>query len=193
MPRGILTTLCQITTLQNVHIELSHYRSNIHDCEQLLAVFPNIADLILPTVPFWELSKKLKSLSIDFAGYVYRYPAPIAKEQSEAALNSVSVPLQRQLVDKVAVEAYHVSIACRTIVAAARGGQLRVLKCTEQVQAPFAVRALLPSGCRSRIGASTARTTSHGWEQHSRFVRCSRTPLAGWARRQASTKGRIAF
>lgn len=108
-------------------------------------------------MPFWELAGKLTLLVLDF-DTMYEPTAPADGAQidvhtpedeeivqlNEAACTSVEVPLKVELTNKRAREKLHLAIAGRTIVSAARGGQLRVLRTSTFVQQPFAVRALLP-------------------------------------------------
>lgn len=98
-------------------------------------------------MPYWELASTLRQLSI---GYIYRYwwigtEAEISDELEEALLTSVklpSLPFRGSM-----EETLHCDIANRTIVAAARGGNLRQLLLSSAIavsQKSFAVRALLP-------------------------------------------------
>lgn len=64
-------------------------------------------------------------------------------EQGEAALASFELPIELP-VDEDARRALAISVASRTSIAAARGGQLRYLRSHNGFQPPFAVRALLP-------------------------------------------------
>lgn len=97
-------------------------------------------------MPLWELASKLKYLSLTMRHMLTpRWTVEIPEQEvSEAELLSFELP-EHLPVTQGKLNALHDSIASRTVVAAARGGQLRGLEIQEcSVQRPFAVRALLP-------------------------------------------------
>lgn len=93
----------------------------------------------------WELSSKLQSLSLsiyeDDVGEDLSHQVP---EQSEAAAEAIEALVPAPLIERNARDEHHLSIACRTIVAAARGGQLRRIAHDGGIQKPYAIRTLLP-------------------------------------------------
>lgn len=92
-------------------------------------------------VPFWQIAHKLEYLTILFD---LQPGGPRDQEEhTEAQINAVRAPWPSPLVDFRARRLYHSLIASRTILAAARGGQLRWLRVEEYIQHVFAVRALL--------------------------------------------------
>lgn len=92
------------------------------------------------TGPVWKIAHGLVELSLDLEGCS---EVGEAVEQDEAVLCSYELPSALPT-DQVGFSAQRHSVAARTIVTAARGGQLRCLALNEDVEAPFAVRALLP-------------------------------------------------
>lgn len=95
-------------------------------------------------MPLWELSRNLVRLSFDFGWAPELREDVEVEEQTEESVNSVEAPPTAELETKEERDAYNLTIACRTVVAAAKGGHLRVLTASRFVQSPFAVRALLP-------------------------------------------------
>lgn len=118
-------------------------------------------------MPFWELSQRLEALTLDLWG-IYSIDKADLEEQVESAIDWVQVPASTPFVDRQARNEFHLALASRTVVAAARAGRLRYLSCDMQVQQPFAIRALVPYwvyvekwGCdcvfaRNWSGAATA-------------------------------------
>lgn len=96
-------------------------------------------------MPLWDIADGLTSLCLIVdqigGGFEIYHGVP---EQSEAEVNAVEAPLFSPIVDKKAREKYHVALVSRTIVAAARGGNLKDVCSDDEVEKPFAVRALLP-------------------------------------------------
>lgn len=109
-------------------------------------------------MPFWELVRKLQSLelTLDPLGTLDSELQNF-EEQDEATYLSFELP------DKVPTEghditALHCQIARRTIIEAAKGGQLRVIFTHERVLGePFAIRSLLPYWVSIRTDWYSAR------------------------------------
>lgn len=92
-------------------------------------------------VPFWNLTPKLKDLSIDFYS---RSDFEDIAEQDEATCAAFKLSTQPPSA-QTDIDALNVSVVTRTIIAAARNGSLRSLSLkAAQVQAPFAMRTMLP-------------------------------------------------
>lgn len=103
------------------------------------------------SVPFWELVSRLKRLHLGFredaiaVGASDHDDIAISSEVSEQELTSFELPKASLPQDVKSVAALRDAVACRTIVAAARGGQLTHLEIEHSwIQKPFAVRQLLP-------------------------------------------------
>lgn len=95
-------------------------------------------------MPFWKLAHKLESLSFEFGIDIELEADEEIEEQNEPELTSFKVPVKSAPKGKKKRDKIHVAIATRTIIAAAKGGQLRHLNVTSLVQHPFAVYTLLP-------------------------------------------------
>lgn len=96
-------------------------------------------------VPLWDLSQKLRNLYVtvpeeDFGDDLNHE----TKEQLEADLAAPQEPPSPVILDRDAREEYYTSVVCRAIVAAVRGGKLRVLGHDGSLQRPYAARSLLP-------------------------------------------------
>lgn len=129
---------------------MSSHRTNMHTCECLLTSsegFHTDADVHLRdllAVPFWNLTRNLVNLSLEF-GIKYELKADQTKqEQNESILASFKVPTTLPITDAGRAR-LHLAIANRTIIAAARTGHLKSLRVSmESAQRAFAIRALLP-------------------------------------------------
>lgn len=103
--------------------------------------------LSLNVAPYWKLTNNLEHLSIQPRGYVYSWgtDSTLGSETEESDL-TFELPFEQPATAEARQE-LDVAIASRTILAAAKGGQLRRLHCN--LPAPyldrvFAIRALLP-------------------------------------------------
>lgn len=102
-------------------------------------------------MPLWKLASHLTDLCIGVSHWDPERipdaePSDAVEEQTEFALASYELPSEVP-VSRDAKTAMHLSIVYRTLVAAARGGQLRRLRLgldNNHLQVPFAVPSLLP-------------------------------------------------
>lgn len=102
-------------------------------------------ELLRLSVPFWELSYGLSSLSVDFGmePSFEDYDEDDDEEQFEETFEEIEVPLESPPRTARAKDEFHRAIACRTIIAAAKGCRLRRLRPTLYMQHPFAIRSLI--------------------------------------------------
>lgn len=96
-------------------------------------------------VPLWEISHKLETLwLITTDGHALNSPGVGIESLEESTITAFNIPAEVPT-DPFAIKVMHEAIASRMIVAAVRGGQLRMLEVGNlAVEAPFAVPALLP-------------------------------------------------
>lgn len=118
------------------------------------------------TVPFWEISHRLKALEADVKYLSLRDPHYLRlKEQAEmSSTNSAALmeAFKEQCPDDA--DEFHRLLACQTIIAAARGGQLRRLKPHCETPHPFAIRALLPYWVSVEDwGVQATQAHTHEW------------------------------
>lgn len=117
----------------------------------------------------------------------------LPQEQSDAALVSVQVLVVWYPEDddmstsfhpfqwgRAAKDSFHISMASRTIVAAARGGQLKRLFVSAFAQPAFAARSMLPYWVRVEEWASTDYVHS-GWLAAARQLRPFLSHLSRWS------------
>lgn len=145
VPAGVFQALKRLDKLTALHVDMSARRGATHCCEfaRLLEV---LATDSLLTVPFWELTSQLQYLSLRLCdGTDPDWIATIPeKPVEEDTLASFELP-SRLPASPAEINALHESIACRTIVAAARAGRLKGLEVVDTaLHQPFAVRGLLP-------------------------------------------------
>lgn len=93
-------------------------------------------------MPLWELAKNAKDLSISITAN-----HAVTEEQDEAQVAAFELPIALPT-NGGAVEAMHAAIVSRAVLAAVRGGHLTHL--CARVEAPFAIRALLPHWISNR-------------------------------------------
>lgn len=99
------------------------------------------------SVPLWNLTSKLKSISLPrFDPRIYTQDDALP-EQSEEAFTSFTLPSQAPVTVQ-ARHAQHASIACRMLICAAKGGKLRQISCSKELRPVFAMRTMLPHWVR---------------------------------------------
>lgn len=97
----------------------------------------------LSSVPLWKLTSKLKSLSFSCGSPEYYEREEAIVEQLEETYASFELPSERPTPPK-ARHSLHKKIAIRMVIDAAKGGRLRTIEGGLEIQAPFAMRSLLP-------------------------------------------------
>lgn len=97
-------------------------------------------------MPLWELSARLKNLSLFLDVWDLESDAGI--EQQVSTFTSFKLPRKSGVSSGDARKAMHLGIVHRTIVSAAQGGELRRISLgtpdVRKFHHPFAIRALLP-------------------------------------------------
>lgn len=104
----------------------------------------NGADVsVILAVPLWELAGNLQDLELSI--FLSEAHVDLVGEHDEAELASFELP-ESLPTDGEEMEVLHAHVASRTIIAAARGGQLRRLSAGSEhdLEPPFTNRALLP-------------------------------------------------
>lgn len=96
-------------------------------------------------MPFWDIAHHLTSLEVvtideDLVPLVHGAGERV-EEQLEEAFALVQVPPSTPFPDGAAFASHLMAVACRTIIAAAKGGQLKHLQCCSNSQYPRCSRA----------------------------------------------------
>lgn len=163
MPMGVLSALERLTSLKSLHLEVRLIRNNVHAREWLLDVssLRMLTTLLLSSVPYWRLVSNLEDLCLSRSHYTYdsgTYRDEVTGEMDESLITSFELPTQLptglERNEWNARDLINCSALKRTIVAAARTGRLRHLH-VQDLQAPFAVRALLPCWVHIETGSSS--------------------------------------
>lgn len=95
------------------------------------------------TAPFWKIACNVEMLSLNLVGALPVHACIGVKEQYEGKFEWFEPPSELPTKNE-SIQALHHSVACRTIIAAARGGHLRHVIIGGHLEQPFAIRALLP-------------------------------------------------
>lgn len=157
MPRQIFETLRASATLTGLRLQFASDRGNVSECESCIKAHSDFLRALadpypLPQlpVPFWTISHKLQALAVrmeevddyaDVSDSTESYEADLVPEDGKMVTLE---ELCKQWRRYHASDMLHLAIARRTIIAAAKGGQLRRLNDHVNTQEPLAIRALLP-------------------------------------------------
>lgn len=117
-------------------------------------------------MPLWNITPRLTRLTFttitgDLIEQLFGRSARV-EEQSEETFTSVDVPAPAPFANRAAYVSYQMALLCRTLIAAARGGNLKHLECCRSFQCAFAIRSLLPCWINVEEWGYTDCIT-HGW------------------------------
>lgn len=167
---------------------------------------------MLNRVPIWKLASSLKHLSIhlfatdsNFAAYSLNVARSVDADVAEDEFPTFRAPFSLRPFEEGEYEdndAQHYIIACRCIVAAAKGGRLRSLQFeVDAVQEPFAMRSLIPAwvhvlvkgspvdGFDSPASLSESDYEAMRWICAARWLRPTLTHASLWLPRPYSSPG----
>lgn len=129
-------------------------------------------------MPLWNLTSNLEKLSLRFQpqGSVVH---ETLEEQSEEMLMGFELPDEVPTTAE-ARHALHVAISNRTVVAAAKAGHLRSLNTNINLDAPFAIRTLLPHWVAVQQWQDSLTYTFGTWQSAAWTLRIVLTHASLW-------------
>lgn len=185
MPQRACRALAKLDTLRNMCYTMYAWRGTVH-----LGEYSQNVDLpqerlktllCYVAVPLWDLVDNVRDLSLGMGRQVDSEPDDEVQEQDEDDFIHYELP-PLPPTDYAAKDAVHIWISTKTIIAAARGGQLRRLTWDKHeggLQYPFAIRALLPYWVR--LEDYDAYPNGIAWEGAARLLRPLLAHASLWA------------